>query len=361
MKTMELNNKPLSQEEIEHHINALIVCDALEVIPDPEDPTVCRIPYMMNDAAEYYLTFRGCKITGTLHKKWNEKTTFQIVEAEDRYALMLYHENGDVLVLWYSSCTESGKLYQYHRIAHYWIHGQENWRQLVYMIGTIHDKYTFLGEAAVNEREKALMPLIGFGPLRYWTPVRNLMDGAYQDTDAGSQAIIRLAKEAGDLTYARDVAKFIKNEKNPIRKIFLSSSMKTQASLALSKMLLLPERDPLYELIYQKICQASSSYPERDYGKEDNAAHQAMRDQVSQLLTKKYHFHGTYPHFFRNVDSNVEDSSIEILVTEEHPFTIKNLDYDGFDFCLHLQITIREGKNITRQIVRDPLHQELSL
>ena len=43
--------------------------------------------------------------------------------------------------------------YRYHEIGHFWRDGAEQWRQLVYMIGTIREKYRFLGED-VYKRQK---------------------------------------------------------------------------------------------------------------------------------------------------------------------------------------------------------------
>ena len=62
-------------------------------------------------------------------------------------------------------------LYQYHGIAHVWVRGQEHWRQLVYRLGIVKDKYQFLGEETCTREEKELLPLLEFAPFRSWISV----------------------------------------------------------------------------------------------------------------------------------------------------------------------------------------------
>ena len=67
----------------------------------------------------------------------------------------------NVFTLWFEEITEQLACYQYHEIGHFWVQGMEQWRQLVYMIGTIYDKYEYLGEEVCTEKELELIPLMG--------------------------------------------------------------------------------------------------------------------------------------------------------------------------------------------------------
>ena len=56
---------------------------------------------------------------------------------------------------------------------------------LVYMVGTIHDKYAFLGPDAVHDAEFALLPLVHFGPFRFYSPIDEPLDDRYPENEDG--------------------------------------------------------------------------------------------------------------------------------------------------------------------------------
>ena len=98
---------------------------------------------------------------------------------------------------------ESIHCYQYHQIGHFWVKGQEQWRQLAYMIGTIYDKYEYPGEKVLSRKEKELLRLMEFAPFREWSPINESLEDRYPATYEGIERMMALSKEAGDNSYAR--------------------------------------------------------------------------------------------------------------------------------------------------------------
>lgn len=104
------------------------------------------VPYMMNDAIECYLSFHGLRISGKYDKDYEGEMWAQLEEREGRYGLIVHQGEESVFTMWFDEIMEHTNCYRYHEIGHFWRDGAEQWRQLVYMIGTIREKYRFLGE-----------------------------------------------------------------------------------------------------------------------------------------------------------------------------------------------------------------------
>ncbi len=306
--------KLLSLKELKIYLNKLLECDALELMKKADvSGEKLYIPYMMNDALENYLILNDCQITGSFSKKLPGTTVLEIVgENPDsgKNALIFRKANGDILTIWFSNCSQVLNFYQYHRIGHFWRSGQEHWRRLVYIIGTLHEKYTYLGEFSCNQMERELIHLMEFAPFRYWSPIHESLDEYYPDTSEGLECMQKLAEEAGDLEYARTLAFY---QKLP----FLTSSQ------ARAKKLISEKREALYQLIDQKITLASERYPVRDYGPKQNLEIEKIRTQFTEKLYADG-FTGKYPNF--------QKDDIQLLAIEEHPFTISELEYENFDF-----------------------------
>lgn len=124
----------------------------------------------------------------------------------------------------------------------------------------------------------------------------------------------KFAKEAGDGMYAFLTGIY---EKFPAG--FLEKR--------LASMLCSPAREPLYEMIYEKIRKASLAYPKRDYGEPLNTEILKKRKAVNRRL-KKAGFEGRYP-FYRKDD-------LQIVATEEHPFTCM----ESRDFVFRIQFMV---------------------
>ncbi len=311
--------KSLSHENLLLLIDDLLDLEVLELVPSASAPGDLLIPYMMNDAVEYYLTLENCQVMGAVPEEFPGETEVKLVDDPVRPGLIFEMPSGEKLTLWFDRCTCTRNFYQYHRIGHFWREGNEHLRTLVYMIGTIHDKYAFLSPEAVNDEELAILPLVHFGPFRYYSPIDEPLDDRYPENEDGWAAMRTLAAAAGDPAYLKMIDHAEKMKKLP----FFRSG---PAIRALTEALVLPERRQLIELIYKKVCEASSLYPERSYDTGTADVMQKARERAAARLREEG-YAGVYPRFTRGATT--------LLALEEHPFTKPELDYEGFSFHIH--------------------------
>lgn len=309
-------NQSISINVLSEKLNTLRELDALEFIYDAKKEQLF-VPYMMNDAVEYYYILHQCQIQGELPGEVPCDASIELISANaNRLALILRIEEGSTITIWFTRCTQELHYYQYHRIGHFWVEGQEHWRRLVYIIGTIHEKYTFLGESSCNAAEQSLLPLVEFPAFRYWSPIHDSLDHYYPSSREGYLCMLRLAKEAGDsslvkiLTLYGHLPAFLKSSKGCTQ--FLAHQL-TKAAHA-----------SFYKHINNCIDQASLPYKVRDYGKEHNETIEKIRIQFAEQLHADG-FTGSYPIF--------QKGSLKIKAMEEHPFTI--LESATFKFRIH--------------------------
>ena len=85
----------------------------------------------------------------------------------------------------------------------------------------------------------------------------------------------------------------------------------------------------VYQVIHQKVCEASREYPKRDYGKDMHDRISRTREEVTVNLLKKG-FTGTYPYFRRG--------KMQVVAAEEHPFTI--LEAEDFVFGIQFMVSV---------------------
>lgn len=296
---------------------------------DTEERTDFYIPYMMNDALECYLILKNCRMMGeyltpeelAAWKEEGEEIRIEgcLAESGTDHALIVKQGGLNVFTLWFQDMEEVLKCYRYYRIGHFWVEGQEQWRQLVYMVGTIHDKYQYMGRKVCNKKEAALRHLMECPMFRRWSPINDSLDGVYPTTDRGTERLQELAEEAGD----KKLAKMLR--------FYLKFPYKWVENYICKKMLH-PDRIPLYHLIYEKLKEASIEYGPRNYGKALNSEIQAKRKEVHQTLIRSG-FHGKYPIYYKEE----ERTRTEILVTEEHPFTI--LEWKDFHFRMQYMVS----------------------
>ena len=351
-------------------IAELIDCNAfeLQLHKDENGFTNCYIPYMMNDALECYFVLKDCRMTGehvsgvlcnsaetgtsdapgdsdAFGNFACDKNLFvELVEDGHGRALVIRQVNGDVSTLWFQDIVKELKCYRYHEIGHFWVKGQEHWRQLVYMIGTIYDKFSYMGEELCNDEEIALLPLMEFAPFRYWSPIHESLENHYPDTMEGFECFKALCVEAGDLPLLRLVEKY---ERVACGNFWITDFYR---KLALPKLVqrIAHEmnrvgHEDLYELIYLKVCEASSRYPARDYGQAMNSLIDKTRWKITDALLEKG-FTGKYPRFMRRIDDtdvivSNRTTFMSVLVTEEHPFTLAALEYENYDFRIQMMVS----------------------
>lgn len=297
-------------------LQALEICEA-------KNGKDILIPYMMNDAVEDYLVLRNCRMTGEYITEGKILPPVKLVresvnsmQKEMEYVLVIRQEEGNAFTLRFREIQEKLHCYQYHQIGHFWVKGQEQWRRLVYIVGTIHDKYEYIGENICNKAEKELMPLMEFPPFRDWTPIHEPLDGKYPFTYEGIDAMEQIAKEAGDNGYVRLVCIYRRFPYKMFRKI-------------LSRRLSSPKSEKLYGRIWQKVKAASEVYEKRKYDSKLQEEILRKRVEVDRILKGKG-YRGSYPEY--------EKENIQIAVTEEHPFTKEEFEYEDYKFRIKLYI-----------------------
>lgn len=313
--------------EIFQKLQEIFACQAFE-LHGPSPSGECYIPYIMNDQVESYLVLENCRMTGERLPGYEEETKGRILETERGYALVVEQGEENTFTLWFERIRQVTEFYRYHEIGHFWVEGQEQWRQLVYIIGTTYDKLEYLGEEACNEKELALIPLMEFAPFRYWSPIHEDINGRYPDSQEGLERMAELAREAGDVSYARVIGLY-----GWLRVPGLEGVL----TRILAKRLLSPRREDLYGLLWQKVVEASRNYPARDYGPVMNEKIRTERRRVTEILHQKG-YTGTYPDFQR--------ADRFVAVTEEHPFTI--LEAEDYPFRIQFLVSESTGRKLGR-------------
>ena len=274
------------------------------------------VPYMMNDALEYYFVLKDVRMTGEYQKE-DPVAMARIAQENDRYILVIRQKSGNTVTLIFQNLEEHAQCYQYHRIGHFWRKGQEHWRQLVYMIGTAHDKYEFFGERFCSEKEQVLIALMHFAPFRYWSPVSEPLDDRYPERKEGLQCMEQLARAAEDHGFLRLIKWYRYLPVMPVKKLLIHQ-------------MLSPKRQRLYEQIWKQVKEASGEYPERQYEGVLNRIIQQERENVDREL-KKLGFCGNYPYY--------RAAGIMVTAAEEHTFTVPELDWEDFQFRIWFMVS----------------------
>ncbi len=312
--------------ELGQYLDEIVSCDAFELHKAelPNGKQEFYIPYMMNDALECYLILTNGTMTGAYDPKCEAEISVELLDTDKGPAAFFRQGDNSVFTIWYEESFCEQKCYRYDQIGHFWVTGVEHWRRLVYIIGTIYDKFRYMGEDVCNENEQALMPLMEFAPFRYYSPIHESLDSYYDETNEGLECMRALAEEAGDREFIRLI------------KLYELTPFKTQMVRQLANAMQSPKRNDLYELIYRKVEAAASAYPDRVYADGLHETIQRKRIEVQEKLTSEG-YTGTYPLFHK------EDR--QVLVMEEHPFTIQELEYENYGFKVQYMVSeIAEAK-----------------
>lgn len=322
--------------DFQHHISQLAEEHALELYAhaNAAQQTDYYIPYMMNDSVECYYILKNCRTTGTYLSDFDGSLLAEMVQQDQTNALIIHQGNEQVFTIWFDTVEKQLQCYRYHEIGHFWVKGQEQWRRIVYIVGTIYDKYEYWGESLCNTQELELLPLMEFAPFRYWSPIHESILDEYPDTMDGIFLMDKLATEAND-TFLRILLKLYAN--HPIQ-----GMMKLLCNYMTSY-----KGQAVYQVIWEKIAAASATYPARDYGSEKNKKIQNEREQVTADLYKQG-YQGNYPVFFRD--------NRQIVIAEEHPFTI--LDWEDFKFRIQFMISEGTPNKTSRKKTSGSLEEE---
>lgn len=65
-----MKRETIGMDHLLEYLKELIACDALELVRRPESNAEnIYIPYMMDDAVEYYLILKECKVIGDIPER----------------------------------------------------------------------------------------------------------------------------------------------------------------------------------------------------------------------------------------------------------------------------------------------------
>lgn len=277
-----------------------------------------RLIYLMNDAVESFLVLKNARMTGNYVRDYEgefegslERTDRDVCEAE--YILVI-HQGQNVFTVFFEDILLETHLYNYGELGHFWVEGYENLRVMEYQIAILRDKYEYLGEEYCTEQERKLAMLRDFPPLNYLfypaVPEKYIVpaDNPWEVTAEALAVMQELAEEAGDEKLGKMLRRY---EKNPD----ISNARKIAGMLCRSSHL------PVVTLLGEKIREAASVYPDRDFGKEKN-------QYLCKLLTEA-----------ERKRSELHQKNVQIIIYREEPFIY---DCDSISFQVYLMI-VRKG------------------
>ena len=297
--------KHLTYEQFKDAVGIITEHVPFELIlrTEPDGSQLGYVPYIMNDSMECYMILENCRVVGSITEDYQGKTA---VEFADHTMGISVRQDENVYTAWFTGIRQHLQLYRYHEIGHFWKEGAEQWRRLVYMVGTIYDKLKFSPEPSCSEEEILLSKLIEFAPFRVYSPVSESILPLYPETREGARVFAEIADTAGDTWLARKI-RFYDRFPNPLLAIHIANRLCRKKSIG------------VYHHIFTRVCNASAQYSARDFGEEKNTKITAERDKVTAALYAEG-FTGEYPLFRK--------AGMEVLAAEEHPFTIlENEDY----------------------------------
>lgn len=297
----------------ENAIEKLAQSEALEIYINSDE---VYIPYMLNDAVECYFVIKNCIVKGRWEEiRQNIRCLFS--NNENKKVLIIRQNNQNTITIWYDEVECRLTCYQYHEIGHFWVKGQELFRRLVYVAGTIYDKFTYLGEEFCNNDEKDILGLVEFAPFRYWSPIHESLDAYYSDTTQGLRLAKNIAVKLNDKEFNKIVGEYER-----LGEVDLLSQRRVK-SLAKK----LQKNKAFYKYVNDKITKASLSYAKRNYSEKQSEIMEKAREEVVKQYEEKG-YSGQYP--------VMNKGKKQVLFYEEHPFVADMFEYTDFGFKIHV-------------------------
>ncbi len=312
----------IDRDTLEHALAALCEWEAVEVIPQLPD---VLIPYVMNDAVECYIELKDCRIQGKWEEPFEGKVTFDLVEKGGKKCGLILNQGGkNVVSIWFQESNFYMNCYQYHQIGHKWraIPGEEHLRRLVHLICVLHDKWRYLGAASCNEKEQKLYVLAEFAPFRYWSPINESILEWYPESEEGIEAFAQLCKEAKQEEIYKEIIRY----KEAFKKDKVTARMIVKLAKKISESFI------IYQLLDEKIREASKIWRERRYIPAEQTKINALRRSAALLFQMKG-YSGEYP--------ILKNETETIIFVEEQPFTV--LEAEEYQFQL-MELHIKEDK-----------------
>ena len=297
-------------------LEELLEQDQFELLPAKEGDTERRLVYLMNDAVESFLVFRGAALTGHYLEDYEGALTWSMSRDAARYVLVV-RQGDNAVTLLFENLDLEVHLYNYGEIAHFWVPGYEYLRQLEYRIAILRDKCEYLGPEYCTPEERRLAHLAYFPPLNYCcypaVPAKYIVPipDPWNPSEEALNVMEELARECGNKKLGWRL-KFYRRHPWPL------------LAKRIAAMLHRTECEEVVDLLSRRLREAVQDYPRRSFGKATDNAIKRLEQQAEerrQELAK----HG-----------------IRAEVLREEPFTIAQ---DNLEFHVYLMIWETRGRD----------------
>ena len=297
-------------------LEELLEQDQFELLPAKEGDTERRLVYLMNDAVESFLVFRGAALTGHYLEDYEGALTWSISRDATRYVLVV-RQGDNAVTLLFENLDLEVHLYNYGEIAHFWVPGYEYLRQLEYRIAILRDKCEYLGPEYCTPEERRLAHLAYFPPLNYCcypaVPAKYIVPipDPWNPSEEALNVMEELARECGNKKLGWRL-KFYRRHPWPL------------LAKRIAAMLHRTECEEGVDLLSRRLREAVQDYPRRSFGKATDNAIKRLEQQAEE----------------RRQELARQEIRAEVL--REEPFTIAQ---DNLEFHVYLMIWETRGRD----------------
>ena len=294
----------------------LLEQDQFELLPAKEGDTERRLVYLMNDAVESFLVFRGAALTGHYLEDYEGALTWSMSRDAARYVLVV-RQGDNAVTLLFENLDLEVQLYNYGEIAHFWVPGYEYLRQLEYRIAILRDKCEYLGPEYCTPEERRLAHLAYFPPLNYCcypaVPAKYIVPipDPWNPSEEALNVMEELARECGNKKLGWRL-KFYRRHPWPL------------LAKRIAAMLHRTECEEVVDLLSRRLREAVQDYPRRSFGKATDNAIKRLEQQAEERRQE------------------LARQGIRAEVLREEPFTIAQ---DNLEFHVYLMIWETRGRD----------------
>ena len=255
-------------------LEELLEQDQFELLPAKEGDTERRLVYLMNDAVESFLVFRGAALTGHYLEDYEGALTWSMSRDAARYVLVV-RQGDNAVTLLFENLDLEVHLYNYGEIAHFWVPGYEYLRQLEYRIAILRDKCEYLGPEYCTPEERRLAHLAYFPPLNYCcypaVPAKYIVPipDPWNPSEEALNVMEELARECGNKKLGWRL-KFYRRHPWPL------------LAKRIAAMLHRTECEEVVDLLSRRLREAVQDYPRRSFGKATDNAIKRLEQQAEE-------------------------------------------------------------------------------
>ena len=297
-------------------LEELLEQDQFELLPAKEGDTERRLVYLMNDAVESFLVFRGAALTGHYLEDYEGALTWSMSRDAARYVLVV-RQGDNAVTLLFENLDLEVHLYNYGEIAHFWVPGYEDLRQLEYRIAILRDKCEYLGPEYCTPEERRLAHLAYFPPLNYCcypaVPAKYIVPipDPWNPSEEALNVMEELARECGNKKLGWRL-KFYRRHPWPL------------LAKRIAAMLHRTECEEVVDLLSRRLREVVQDYPSRSFGKATDNAIKRLEQQAEERRQE------------------LARQGIRAEVLREEPFTIAQ---DNLEFHVYLMIWETRGRD----------------